>query len=81
VNTFDLLTMVTLLMVAQALPLLICPEDPDQAAESGLVAFSKLAARQRPPPDEARIPIRGQHEGEQGQGLSRQKRVRGDRPR
>jgi len=71
----DLLTLFTLLRLAQALPLLIRAEHPDQAAEPGLLTLAELATRQRPPPHEARIPIRGQHQGEQGQGLSCQQWV------
>lgn len=46
--------------------LLVHDERPDQTAQPGLLLLPTLATRQRPPPHEARVPIRGQHQREQG---------------
>jgi len=71
VTTCDLLILFSRLTLAQALPLVVGAEHSDQAAEPGLLTLATLATRTRPPPHVAGIPIRGQHQGEQGEGLSR----------
>jgi len=71
VTSCDLLILLRLLMLAAALALLVRAEHPDQAAEPGLLTLAKSATRQRPAPHETRIAIRGQHQCEQGEGLSR----------